>query len=609
MSNSYKNRTIRICRGTGCNSLNAGEIHETLTKLINEDNLSQFISIKLTGCHGFCQVGPTIMIEPDNVLYVNLKAKNVKDIVEQHLKRDEIVKELLYKDPKTGKSIKNMEEIQFFHEQYPIITKNCGKINPENIDEYIKEGGYNSIKKVLNGIEPIEVIEEIKKSKLRGRGGAGFSTGEKWDFCRKAQGSPKYLICNGDEGDPGAFMDRTILESDPHSVIEGMLIAAYAMGAEYGYIYIRAEYPLAIERFSIALNQAREAGYLGKKILNTDFNFEMELKKGAGAFVCGEETALMEAIMGKRGMPRPRPPYPATSGLWNKPTNINNVKTLATVPKIIEKGAEWYSSIGTEDASGTIVIALTGKINNSGLVEIPMGTTIKQLIYDVGGGIPNGKMFKGIQTGGPSGGCIPEKYLDTPLDYSHLTNLGSIMGSGGFIVLDEDTCMVELARYFISFTQNESCGKCAPCRIGTKRMLDILTKITEGEANLKDLTKLEKIANIVKKTSLCGLGQTAPNPVLTTLKYFMDEYKAHILKKSCPALLCKNLIQYNINEDICTGCGVCLNNCPAGAISGEEKKPHNIDLQSCIKCGICYSMCPYSAIIKENPKEELVIHE
>ncbi len=599
MGNSFNYRILRICRGTGCNSLNAGEIYETLTKLLHENGLSQYINIKSTGCHGFCQVGPTIIIDPDNVLYVSLKVKDIQDIVEQHLKRDEIVNELLYKDPKTGKSIKNMEEIQFFYDQLPIITKNCGKINPENIHEYIEEGGYNSIKKILNEFSPIEVIDEIKKSRLRGRGGAGFSTGQKWNFCHKAQGSPKYLICNGDEGDPGAFMDRTILESDPHSVIEGMLIAAYAIGAEYGYIYIRAEYPLAIERFNIALNQAKKAGYLGKKILNSDFNFDIELKKGAGAFVCGEETALMASIMGKRGMPRPRPPYPATSGLWNKPTNINNVKTFATIPKIIEKGAEWYSSIGTEDASGTIVIALTGKINNSGLVEIPIGTTIKQLIFDVGGGIPNGKKFKGVQTGGPSGGCIPEKYLDTPLDYSHLTALGSIMGSGGFVVLDEDTCMVELARYFISFTQNESCGKCAPCRIGTKKMLDILTRITEGSAELEDLDKLEKLAGIIAKTSLCGLGQTAPNPVLTTLKYFRDEYEAHILDKSCPALVCNNFINYTIIEETCTGCGVCKNNCPSQAIYGESKQTHFINSELCTKCGLCYSFCPNNAIIKK----------
>ncbi|MFX0189097.1 MAG: NADH-ubiquinone oxidoreductase-F iron-sulfur binding region domain-containing protein [Candidatus Hodarchaeota archaeon] len=599
MSNSFKRRTIRVCRGTGCNSLEAGEIYDTLNELIKEYHLSQFIEIKLTGCHGFCQIGPTVIIDPDNIIYVNLKAKNVKDIVERHLKADEIVHELLYKDPKTGEKIKTVEEIQFFYDQQPIITKNCGEINPEDINEYIKEGGYNSIKKVLKEFSPIEVIEEITKSRLRGRGGAGFSTGKKWKFCHNAQGSPKYLICNGDEGDPGAFMDRTILESDPHCVIEGMLIAGYAIGAAYGYVYIRAEYPLAIERFSVALKQAKDAGYLGADILNSGFNFDIELKKGAGAFVCGEETALMASIMGKRGMPRPRPPYPATSGLWDKPTNINNVKTLATVPKIIENGAKWYSSIGTEDASGTMVIALTGKINNSGLIEIPMGTTIRRLIFEVGGGIPNGKKFKGVQTGGPSGGCIPDKFLDTPLDYLHLTSLGSIMGSGGFIILDEDICIVELARYFISFTQNESCGKCAPCRIGTKKMFDILNSITDGTAILDDLNKLEKIANIVTKTSLCGLGQTAPNPVLTTLKYFRDEYEAHILERSCPALVCSNLITYKIIEENCSGCGVCKNSCPSQSINGETNELHVINNELCTKCGLCYSSCPNKAIIKE----------
>ena len=599
MSNSYKYRTIRICRGTGCNSLDAGEIHDALIELINENNLSQFINIKLTGCHGFCQVGPTIIIDPDNVLYVNLNVKDIQDIVEKHLKRDEIVHDLLYKDPKTGKSIKKMEKIQFFYDQHPIITKNCGKINPENIDEYIKEGGYNSIKKVLNEFSPIEVIEEVKKSRLRGRGGAGFSTGQKWDFCHKAKGSPKYLICNGDEGDPGAFMDRTILESDPHSVIEGMLIAAYAIGAEYGFIYIRAEYPLAIERIMIALEQARERVFLGENIFNSGFNFDLQLKKGAGAFVCGEETALIASIMGKRGMPRPRPPFPATSGLWEKPTNNNNVKTYAFIPRILKNGPEWFNEFGTEDATGTLVVALTGKISNSGLVEVPMGTTIRELVYEIGGGIPNGKKFKAVQIGGPSGGCIPEKFADTKMDYASITALGSIMGSGGFIVLDEDICMVDLAHYFISFTQNESCGKCAPCRIGTHKMLDILGIIKEGKATMRDLDKLERLAYIIKKTSLCGLGQTAPNPVLTTIKYFEDEYKAHILDKSCPALVCKTLINYSIVSDICTGCGVCKNDCPYGAITGESKEPHQINPDICNRCGLCFSMCPNKAIIKK----------
>lgn len=596
--NSTRTRTIRVCRGTGCNSLKANPVHEELVKLIQEWNLTEFINVKKTGCHGFCQVGPTFIIDPDNVLYVNLKTNDVVDIVKHHLLEDKIVERLLYKDPKSGTFIKNMNDIQFYFEQKPIITENCGKINPEDINEYIIEGGYDSLRKTLKHYSPLEVIEEIQKSGLRGRGGAGFLTGQKWLLCHEAPGSPKYLICNGDEGDPGAFMDRTILESDPHSVIEGMLIAAYAIGAKYGYVYIRAEYPLAVERFEFAIQQAMDAGYLGNNILNSGLDFNITLKKGAGAFVCGEETALMASIMGKRGMPKPRPPYPSTSGLWDKPTNNNNVKTYSFIPKIIEKGFDWFSSIGTQNASGTLVVALTGKINNSGLVEIPMGTSIGKIVHDIGGGIPNGKIFKAVQIGGPSGGCIPARLSDTKMEYESITALGSIMGSGGFIVLDEDTCMVELAHYFISFTQKESCGKCVPCRIGTKRMLDILHKIREGNANQEDLYTLEKIAHTVKKTSLCGLGQTAPNPVLTTLKYFRDEYNAHVLDKTCPALVCKNLISFSINENTCTGCEVCKNSCPSEAISGISKEPHYINPDLCIRCEVCYSLCPNNSISK-----------
>ena len=599
MEINYQKRTILVCRGSGCNSMNAGGVYTILNELIQKKNLSKFISVKLTGCHGFCQVGPTLIIEPDDVLYIHLNVKKIEEIIDNHLINNSIVEKYLYKDYKSGEYIKDIKNIRFYKEQYPIITEKCGKINPEDINEYIINGGYKSFKKALNEYDPLDIIEEVRKSGLRGRGGAGFLTGQKWKFCYQASGDLKYLICNADEGDPGAFMDRTILESDPHSVIEGMLIGAYAIGASQGYAYIRAEYPLAIKRFEIALLQAEQAGFLGKNILNTNFNFNIKLKKGAGAFVCGEETALMASIMGKRGMPKPKPPYPATSGLWKKPTNINNVKTFATIPKIIEKGAEWFRSIGTENAPGTIVLALTGKINNSGLVELPLGSSIRKLIYDIGGGIPNNKKFKAIQTGGPSGGCIPEKFLDTPLDYQHLTELGSIMGSGGFIVLDEDICMVELARYFIKFTQNESCGKCTPCRIGTKRMLDILTKITKGEGTLEDLKDLEKIANIVKNTSLCGLGQTAPNPVLTTIQYFRNEYDAHILNKSCPALVCENLIEYHINQELCTGCGLCKENCAAKAIEGEQKQPHIISQELCIKCGVCFSTCSYNAIYKK----------
>jgi len=598
MSKSLTERTILICRSSGCNSLNAEGIGSTLKNLILNLNLSEYLKIKQTGCQGFCQFGPQLLIKPDNVLYVKLKPKDIEEIVESHLIGNNIVEHLLYKDPISGRRIRNMDDIQFYKEQMPVLRKNCGRINPEDINDYFFVEGYSSLKKALRDMNPEEIISEITKSGLRGRGGGGFLTGRKWLACRNAIGSPKYIIANGDEGDPGAFMDRSLLEADPHSVIEGMIIAAYAIGANYGYIYVRAEYPLAIKRLEIALIQARENNLLGKNILNSEFDFDIDLKKGAGAFVCGEETALMAAITGKRGNPRPRPPYPATSGLWDKPTNINNVKTYAYIPRIIKSGSKWFNSIGTENASGTFVIALTGKINNSGLVEIPMGTKINKIVFDIGGGVPNNKKFKAVQIGGPSGGCIPEKFSDTIMDYESITSLGSIMGSGGFIVLDEDTCMVELAHYFIKFTQSESCGKCVPCRIGTKRMFDILTDIREGKANLKDLEKLEKLANLVKKTSLCGLGQTAPNPVLTTLKYFRDEYEAHVLDKTCPARVCKGLISFFIDENSCTGCEVCKTSCPSKAITGLSKKPHYINPDLCERCEICFNLCPYDSISK-----------
>ncbi|MBD3350080.1 MAG: 4Fe-4S dicluster domain-containing protein [Candidatus Lokiarchaeota archaeon] len=605
MSDETKKREIFICRSTGCNSSNAGHIQDLLAKRIAENNLN--VAIKKTGCHGFCQMGPIMVIQPDNVLYVQVQPKDVDLIVKNHLKDNNVVEKLLYTDPESGAKIKDMNKVNFYMHQKPIVKEHFGKIDPESIDDYLEVGGYESLKKVLSEYSPDDVIEELKISKLRGRGGAGFPTYLKWTFARRSKGQPKYLICNGDEGDPGAFMDRSTLESDPHSVIEGMVIAGYTMGSNQGFIYTRAEYPLAIDRINKAVDSAREKGFLGENILDSGFNFDIELKTGAGAFVCGEETALMASIEGKRGMPRPRPPFPANSGLWGKPTNINNVKTYASIPKIIAKGGKWFADIGTEESGGTIIVALTGNINNSGLVEIPLGTPIRKLIYDIGGGIPEGKKFKAIQVGGPSGGCLPAKFLDTPMDNSNLTKLGAIMGSGGFIVLDDETCMVELAHFFIQFTQTESCGKCAPCRVGTKKMLDLLTKIKSGQAEMEDLDKLENIANFVKKTSLCGLGQTAPNPVLTTLKYFRDEYIAHIKYHACPALQCKDLIQYNIDPEKCIGCTLCAKNCAVDAITGVKKEPHKIDESICIRCGLCYSSCPSNAIYKttnEYPTEE-----
>jgi len=597
MMGDIKERTLLICRGTGCNSLYAKDIHNELISLINSKNLNEKIKIKQTGCHGFCQIGPTIIIQPDDIIYCHLKKDDVKKIFEEHLINNKIVESLLYEDPTSKVRIPKMSDINFYKSQLQAITTiNCGEIDPEDIDEYISRGGYQSFKKCLE-MKPDEIIEEIKKSGLRGRGGAGFPTGLKWSFIAKEKNKPKYLICNGDEGDPGAFMDRTIMESDPHSIIEGMLIGAYAIGAEYGFIYTRAEYPLAVERLKKAIEQARSKGFLGKNILYKGLNFDINIRIGAGAFVCGEETALMASIEGRRGMPKPRPPFPANSGLWGKPTNINNVKTWATIPRIISIGAENYAKIGTQTSKGTAILCLVGKIYNSGLVEIPMGTTIKDLVFNIGGGIPNGKKFKAIQMGGPSGGCLPAQFMDTPIDYENITKLGAIMGSGGFIVLDEDTCIVELAHYFIHFTQEESCGKCTPCRVGTRRMLEILTNIIEGNGTLKDLDVLESIANMVKKSSLCGLGQTAPNPVLTSLKYFRDEYIAHI-NGYCPALVCKNLISYKIDQEKCIGCGLCAKNCSVNAITGELKKPHIINPEICIRCGLCYSSCPQNAIYK-----------
>ena len=595
MGNSTSNNdmvTILVCEGTGCVSSNSPKIREALESAIKTKNLSDSVQVKFTGCHGFCQQGPIVIIEPEGIFYTHIKVENAEDIISSHIIDGKPLEDLFYKDPTTGEAIPHYKDIPFYKHQTRIILRNCGHIDPENIEDYINVGGYSALKKVIAQLSPEEVIEEVQKAGLRGRGGAGFSTGMKWKFCREAKGEPKYLICNADEGDPGAFMDRSTLEGDPHSVLEGMIIAAYAIGASHGYIYVRAEYPLAIRRFRKALESAKEYKFLGKNILDSDLSFDIEIVEGAGAFVCGEETALMASIMGKRGIPRPRPPFPATSGVWGKPSNINNVKSYASVPTIINKGADWFSSIGSEKSKGTAVFALTGRIANSGLIEIPMGTPLRKIIFDIGGGIPDGKEFKAVQTGGPSGGCLPKEKLDLPANYEALTEAGSIMGSGGMVVMDEDSCMVDIAKFFIKFTQAESCGKCTPCRDGTRVLLEMLEDITMGKGSEDDIDTLDELGSVVMDTALCGLGQTAANPVLTTIKYFRDEYLAHIVDKRCPAKVCKELFYYWIDPEVCIGCRKCAKNCPVEAITGEKKKPHVIDLDKCIKCGICYSGCP-----------------
>jgi NADH:ubiquinone oxidoreductase subunit F (NADH-binding)/(2Fe-2S) ferredoxin len=592
-------RTIFVCQGTGCVSGKSLEITEALSKAVAEQGLKD-IKVDFTGCHGFCEQGPVAIVEPDDIFYTHIAVEDVPEIVTSHLRNGKPVERLFYKDPLTGKAVPHHKDIKFYSMQQRIILRNCGKINPERIEDYLATGGYEALKKALQQMTPEQVISTVKKSGLRGRGGAGFSTGRKWELCRNVKGDQKYMICNADEGDPGAFMDRSTMEGDPYTVLEGMTIAAYAIGASEGYIYIRAEYPLAVKRVRIAIDQAERASYLGKDILGTNFSFKIHVKEGAGAFVCGEETALMASIEGKRGMPRPRPPYPAVSGLWGKPTTINNVKSLATVPVIITRGADWYAGIGTEKSKGTCVFALTGKIANSGLIEVPMGIKLREIIYEIGGGIPGGKKFKAVQTGGPSGGCLPDSYLDKTVDYESLTAAGSMMGSGGMVVMDEDTCMVDVARYFLSFTQSESCGKCVPCRVGTKQMLDILRRICDGNGKEEDLPLLQKLSEQIKAGSLCALGQTAPNPVLTTLQHFKDEYKAHIEEKRCPAKVCNALVSYFILPDKCQGCGICARDCPAQAVTGGKRMVHLIDQQKCIKCGRCIDLCPpkFSAIVK-----------
>ncbi len=587
---------LMVCTGTGCVSAGAFEIKEALEDELKKQKLENEIQVVTTGCNGFCANGPIVVVQPDGVFYQMLTPEVIPYLVEEHFLKGRPVPKLMYTPPKEEAPIPKMRDIGFFGKQRLIALSNRGVIDPEAIDEYIARGGYKALAKALTQMTPEEVVEEVLNAGLRGRGGAGFPTGKKWQICAAQPGDEKYIICNADEGDPGAFMDRSIVESDPHAVLEGMSIGARAIGAHEGFIYIRNEYPLALKRLLLAIDEATEYGLLGEDILGSGFDFKISVHRGAGAFVCGEETSLINSLEGKLPQPRVKPPYPAQAGYKGKPTNINNVETFAHVPRIIQHGADWFAEIGTETSKGTKVFSLVGKVNNTGLVEVPMGITLQEIIFDIGGGIPDGKKFKAVQTGGPSGGCIPESMLDIPVDFESLRQAGCIMGSGGMIVMDETTCMVEVARYFLSFTQEESCGKCVPCRIGTKRMLETLTAICEGRGKEEDIEILEGMASSIKDSALCALGQTAPNPVLTTLKYFKDEYEAHIKEKRCPAGVCKNLITYEIIPDNCTGCHACFKACPTGAISGEKKEAHVIDQDACIKCGMCISTCRFDAI-------------
>ncbi|KPL82742.1 NADH dehydrogenase [Thermanaerothrix daxensis] len=591
----YYRSHVLVCVDPECLNRGAHEIEDALQDELVAQGLIDEVQVLETSRIGACSDGPELMVYPEGVHYVGLSVDDIPYLVEEHFLKGRVVQKFLYTRPKfvdEELSAPTPKEVR-------VVLRNCGKIDPQNIEDYIAEDGYQALAKVLTEMTPEQVIDEIKRSGLRGRGGAGFPTGRKWELTRAAKGEPKYIICNADEGDPGAFMNRRVLEGDPHSVIEGMIIAAYAIGASQGYIYCRAEYPLAVSTLNIAIQQARNFGLLGKNILGTDFSFDLEVRQGAGAFVCGEETALIASIEGRRGEPRPRPPFPAQSGLWGKPTNINNVETYANVPQIILKGAEWFASMGTEKSKGTKTFALAGDLNHTGLIEVPFGITLREIVYDVGGGIRDGKAFKAIQTGGPMGGCLPASYLDLPVDYESLTAAGSIMGSGGMIVMDEDTCMVDIARFFMEFTQDESCGKCTPCRIGTRRILEILTRICEGKGQDGDIETLEYLCEQIRTNSLCGLGQGAPNPVASTLKHFRDEYEAHIYEKRCPAKVCRALIRYEILPEACTGCTVCARNCPVGAISGERRQPHVIDPDVCIRCGICMQVCNFNAVVIE----------
>ena len=591
---------VLVCGGTGCTSSGSQQIIQTLKEELKKNRLQNEVAVVKTGCHGLCAEGPVMIVYPEAVFYSKVRPEDVEEIVSEHLLKGRIVERLVYHEAQAPEGIKSLNETTFYKKQHRIALRNCGVINPESIDEYIGTGGYEALGKVLTEMTPDEVIQTILDSGLRGRGGAGFPTGLKWRFASGNRGNvQKYVCCNADEGDPGAFMDRSVLEGDPHVVLEAMAIAGYAIGADQGYIYVRAEYPIAVERLQIAINQAREYGLLGKNIFESGFDFDIELRLGAGAFVCGEETALMTSIEGNRGEPRPRPPFPAVKGLFASPTILNNVETWANIPQIIINGPKWFASMGTEKSKGTKVFALGGKINNTGLVEIPMGTTLRTVIEDIGGGIPNGKKFKAAQTGGPSGGCIPAEHFDIPIDYDNLISIGSMMGSGGLIVMDEDTCIVDIAKFFLQFTVDESCGKCTPCRVGTKRLLELLEKITDGRGTLEDIDKMEELCYYIKDNALCGLGQTAPNPVLSTLRYFRDEYIEHVVNKRCPAGVCKKLITYKIDPVKCKGCTLCARNCPVDAIEGQVKVAHSIDTSKCVKCGTCIDKCRFGAIYKE----------